>query len=72
MSLQQTSRSRPETRKSSRPAEFKQAKQLTARADYQLNRMGWMRVQRDYFSPYACRQSRRLALAMRQSPPPSR
>jgi hypothetical protein len=56
VSLELASRSRPQTRKSSRPAEFKQAKRLTARADYQFDRMSWMRVQREYFSPYTCRQ----------------
>jgi hypothetical protein len=56
VSPQQTSRSRPQTRKSSRPAEFRQTKQLIARADYQFDRMSWMRVRREYFSPYTCRQ----------------
>jgi hypothetical protein len=56
MSPDQPSRTRPQSRKPARPAEFRQTRPLTARADYQLDRMSWMRIQRDYFSPYACRQ----------------
>jgi len=56
VSPHQSSRTRPQSRKPARPAEFRQTRPLTARTDYQLDRMSWMRVQRDYFSPYACRQ----------------
>jgi hypothetical protein len=56
LSPQQSSRPRPQSRKSTRPAEFKQNKALSVRAEYHHERIAFMRTPRDYFSPYAVRQ----------------
>jgi hypothetical protein len=56
LSSQERTRLTPQARKITRPPEFRQPKQLTARADYNCDRMMLARTQRDYFSPYTCRQ----------------
>ena len=56
MSPQQSSRTRPQGRRTTRPAEFKQVKQLHARSDFHYDRAIWSRGPREYFSPFASRQ----------------
>jgi hypothetical protein len=59
VSPQQSSRPRPQGRKTTRPAGFKQVKPLSARSGYNYDHAIWNRGPREYFSPFASRQSSR-------------